>query len=110
MKAIFICAVAAWAVGAGLAADANAGEKKITVAYSDLDISRPAGREVFEERLTLAARRLCGPEPGMARRLREGPAYEACFKDTMERAVASLPSKVAAKLGAAAPINEARLH
>jgi UrcA family protein len=110
MKAIFVCAAIACVAAAGLAADATAGEKKIAVAYGDLDISKPAGREVFNERIALAARRICGPEPGIARRLREGEVYEACLKDTMNRAVAALPRNVAAKLETAAPVNEAMLH
>ena len=107
MKTICVCV--ALACGVVLAGGASAAEKKVVVSYSDLDISKPAGQDVFKQRLALATRRICGPEPGMARRLREGPAYEACLKDATERAMAALPRNVAAKLGAASPINEAML-
>lgn len=110
MKTICVCIALVLAGGTVLADGAIAREKKVAVRYGDLDISKPAGRDVFQERLTLAARRVCGPEPGMARRLREGAAYADCLKGTMDHAMAALPRKIAAKLGETAPINEARLN
>lgn len=104
MRVMCVCVALAFARSAVPAGSATAGEKNVAVRYGDLDLSKPAGQHAFKNRLEIAARRVCGPKPGMARQLREGPVYEACLKDTTERAMAAVPYKVATKLGEVAPV------
>ena len=56
----------------------------ITVSFSDLDISRPAGAQILLQRIQTAARSVCGGSSD----LRELAAYrlaQTCMKDTVEK-------------------------
>ena len=80
--------IAALSFGAGAAqaeqlADASVAK---TVAYSDLDLSKDADVQALYVRLQRASDQVCGDYKDL-RNLRMKRLYEACYQDTLARAV-----------------------
>lgn len=70
---------------------------QVTVSYSDLDLSRPAGAAALLDRLSTAARAVCGGVPDI-RNLAAMSNFRACRKEAMDRAVASIRAPLVAQL------------
>jgi UrcA family protein len=73
--------------GESIATDGSV--KTITVSYSDLDLTDPAGMKSLYGRLRFAARHACGDIFGV-RDLRQILNYNACFDGAMNDAVVKL--------------------
>ena len=91
---VLLAALAGVTTTAAIAADAG----KITVNYKDLDLSREADAKTMLQRIKDAAERICDLR-GTADLLTKS-AREACVKDTVNDAVASLNSPLVAALNA----------
>lgn len=96
MKPVVMFVVAALAAGT-VGSSASAREERVAVRYGELDLSKPAGREVLMTRLRVAAGRVCGREPHQLA-VRHKEAHAACVQDAMARALAQLPPDVAMQL------------
>ena len=70
---------------------------QITVSYTDLDISRPAGAQILLQRLGAAANNVCGGQPDM-RNLGMQGYFRSCFSQAMNGAVAAVHSPLVAEL------------
>jgi UrcA family protein len=71
--------------------------RQVVVHYSDLDMSHQPGAQILLARLENAASQTCGGAPDI-RDLNGQAAYRVCLKDTMDRAVASVPTSLLAGL------------
>lgn len=60
----------------------------ITIHYSDLDLARPSGVQALYQRVSAAARQVCGPEN--IRDLTRYAASQKCFDQAMNQAVADI--------------------
>jgi len=60
---------------------------RATVAYDDLDISQPAGATALLQRITVAAERLCRPDPSV---IGSPAAFRACVDGAVSNAVATV--------------------
>jgi UrcA family protein len=70
----------------------------VRVRYADLDLSTPGGAEAILRRIRRAAVLICGPEP--ADRLSFQRQYDACVRETVNRAVIGLGRLQASPAGA----------
>lgn len=91
---IAIVAVAA-AFSSGLSA--QAADRHIAVHFSDLNLSRPADAHTLLTRLEVAANRVCGGGHWMMD-LHAQAIHDACMKDAMDHAVASIRSPLVVAL------------
>lgn len=66
--------------------------RSVSVAYGDLDLSRRAGAQSLLNRLSAATRRVCDVDDNW-KDLSRQELISRCVRDTMERAVASVPSQ-----------------
>jgi UrcA family protein len=73
------------------------GAKQEAVSYADLDLSRDASAQIFISRIHAAADWVCGGKPDQ-RDMGEWGAYQACVKQAMDKAVASINEPVVAHL------------
>jgi UrcA family protein len=83
--------------GIASAQPAQKDAKQEAVSYGDLDLSRDAAAQIFISRIHAAADRVCGGKPDQ-RDMGEWGAYQACVKQAMDRAVASIQEPVVARL------------
>jgi UrcA family protein len=103
-----LCGFWGWAVAETASAQAaSAAEVSIKTPSSDLDLSAPAGAKVMLRRIHNAAAQICGPMPSDW--LHYGRQYDACIKQTVDRAVARLGAPmVTAMSEGATPVRFAR--
>lgn len=73
-----------------------AAEPQVSVSYSDLDISRPAGAEVLLGRIKTAARMVCGHAD--IRDLSAFRRQNACMAEAIEGAIRTVRSPLLAQL------------
>ncbi len=73
--------------------------KEVAVAYGDLEITQPEGARALYVRIRAAARQVCAPAEGRA--AGQQVAWNACRREALDRAVASLGSDAVARLHAA---------
>lgn len=67
------------------------GPRQATVSYADLDLNSADGQAILVARIHRAAEAVCGPEPD-SRDLERLLPYRRCMKQSVETAVASIPS------------------
>ncbi len=79
------------------AKDAYGEVRHTAVRAGDLDLTRKDGAEELLQRLAFAAVRVCDAETSN-RDLKMHKFHRACMKDTMDRAVASVPSPLLKRL------------
>ena len=60
-----------------------------TVSYADLDLGREAGARTLLQRISGAAKVVCGPE-AQTRDLQDAKFYKSCTQQAADRAVASV--------------------
>jgi UrcA family protein len=65
--------------------------RKAAVSYADLNLNTPGGQAVLVARIHRAAQEVCGPEPD-SRDLKRLVPYRACMKQSVDTAVAAIPS------------------
>lgn len=70
---------------------------QVTVPYGDLNLSQEEGATALLSRIDHAATHVCGGRPQIAD-LHAWSAYEACRKDSMDRAVATVKAPLVASL------------
>jgi UrcA family protein len=98
----------AFAASVGIAATAQAGDaarsgahyNDVVVHFADLDLNSTAGNKVLYARLSTAAKRACGNEPGV-RDLRFMAHYRACYDQALNGAVDKIGSRQLQALHAA---------
>jgi UrcA family protein len=64
---------------------------RTAVSYADLNLNTPSGQAVLKARIQRAALAVCGPEPD-SRDLAPQMAFRRCMKQSMDSAVAAIPS------------------
>lgn len=79
MRKITVSALAALSLAA-IATPALAEPISITVPYSDLDLSSPAGMATLQSRLDAAAKRICGKAE--VRSVSDAADHESCVRQT----------------------------
>jgi UrcA family protein len=73
-------------------ADSLATLQEIPVSYADLDLSSAEGQEVLYYRISSAAREVCGPvDLRLAGSVRVANRNQACFEESLSRAMSDLP-------------------
>ena len=102
MKTLYRTAALALSLGFIGTAAAQAGgsvhaKNQVLVSYADLNISSKAGAEILLFRLRVAASKSCGGVPQMGD-LHAEAAYDACFKQALDGAVAHVGSPTLAEL------------
>lgn len=102
MKTLYRTAALALSVGLIGTGAAEAGgsvhkKNQVVVSYADLNISSKAGAEILLFRLRVAASKSCGGVPQMGD-LHAGIAYDACFKQALDNAVARVGSPMVAEI------------
>jgi UrcA family protein len=65
--------------------------QQATVSYADLNLETPSGQAILKARIQRAAEAVCGPEPD-SRDLAQLAPYRRCMKETVDTAVAAIPS------------------
>ena len=65
--------------------------RQAVVSYADLNLNTPFGQAVLKARIQRAAEVVCGPEPD-SRDLAPLMAFRRCMKQTVDTAVAVIPS------------------
>ncbi|MGZ3276195.1 MAG: UrcA family protein [Caulobacteraceae bacterium] len=65
--------------------------RSAAVSYADLNLNTPDGQAVLVARIHRAAEAVCGPEPD-SRDLKRLPPYRQCMKQSVDTAVAAIPS------------------
>jgi UrcA family protein len=63
----------------------------VTVSYADLNVNTPDGQAVLVARIHRAAEKVCGPEPD-SRDLKRAEPYRQCTKQSVDAAVAAIPT------------------
>ena len=99
-KARMLATVLAFATTAGIAATAQAGDDakdgpryaSVVVKYSDLDLNGADGNKVLYARLSFAAKRACGSDPGN-RDLQRRMEYRSCYDGALDRAVEKIGTR-----------------
>mgnify|MGYP001556044785 FL=1 len=86
-------------IGTGAAQAGGSVHKKnqVVVSYADLNISSKAGAEILLFRLRVAASKSCGGVPQMGD-LHDESAYDACYKQALDDAVAHVASPMGAEI------------
>lgn len=97
MKNMMICAfaLALAAPAASFAAPAMSADGQamaLSVSYSGLNLSTPKGARLMINRLDEAAAEVCGASSFSARDYKQAVRSSTCYRDSMNRAVASLGS------------------
>ena len=65
--------------------------QRMAVSYADLDLKTSGGQGELMARIHRAAEAVCGPEPD-SRDLKRLPPYRQCMKQSVDTAVAAIPS------------------
>jgi UrcA family protein len=65
--------------------------RQTAVSYSDLNLNTERGQTILVARIHRAAETVCGPEPD-SRDLKRLMPYRACMKQSIDTAVAAIPS------------------
>lgn len=68
-------------------ADPTDNPPTVTISFSDLDLSKPAGAETLYQRIQAAARIVCHRSKKDARDLRIRRASRTCYKDAIDDAL-----------------------
>jgi len=102
MNLPLVSAIAAIAFGAvGQSATAQTllpvKTKQMTISFADLNVHSELGAGVLLNRIRMAARMVCGPEP-MFLDLGGQRFYEACRKNALDSAVAAVDAPVVVEL------------
>ena len=84
--------VLAVALSAGAALADESEMTAVAVSYAELDLSKPAGAEVFYDRLQRAAAKVCGVKERTSSLYYVSTAAEkrACYEDALDRALAQV--------------------
>jgi UrcA family protein len=92
MKQLVVCALALAVAGPAAAQTASAFEVTTSVAarHGDLDLNRSADAAVMVRRIERAALSACGASDFSLRQYREAVRNSACYRESMDTAVASL--------------------
>jgi UrcA family protein len=85
---------AAALLSAGVSAQA---EEKVAIHYGDLNLSRSADAKTLLHRFEQASEQVCGGRP-MIGNLHAQAIHDACVKEAMDRAVASVRAPLVASL------------
>jgi len=81
MNTVIAIAAATLAIlAAGQAAAQTDAPMKASVSYSDLDLSKPTGREVLEHRIDQAVSKVCAEDPGVLE-LKRTSLYRKCREE-----------------------------
>jgi UrcA family protein len=72
-------------------ADEDSAPRQATVSYAGLDLNSPQGQAILAARIHRAAEAVCGPEPD-SRDLKRLMPYRQCMKQSVDTAVAAIPS------------------
>jgi UrcA family protein len=64
---------------------------KATVSYADLNLNTATGQAILAARIQRAAEAVCGPEPD-SRDLAQLMPFRRCMKQTLDTAIAAIPS------------------
>lgn len=97
MKTLFTAIAIAALAALPVNVIAQPADREITVSYDDLNLDSKAGAAVLLSRISAAAERVCGPQPGLLD-LASQQAYQRCMKETMDRAVADVGAPLVAEL------------
>lgn len=103
-RCVAACAVTALYFGVSHAGEptAAADRAQTVISYTDLDLSKEADVRTLYGRLRRASDKVCG-EYGDLRNLRMRRLYDACYQDTLARAVDSVGHAAVKALFAADP-------
>jgi UrcA family protein len=71
--------------------DEAAAPRQAAVSYADLNLNSPEGQAILVARIHHAAEAVCGPEPD-SRDLKRLMPYRQCMKQSVDTAVAAVPS------------------
>lgn len=82
--------IAGPALAQSVQADAEA-PRQAAVSFADLNLNSAEGQAALVARIHRAAEAVCGPEPD-SRDLKRQPAYRQCMKQSVDTAVAAIPS------------------
>jgi UrcA family protein len=69
--------------------DQYTGLNKVTVSFSDLDLSKPAGAKVLYKRIRAAARKVCTPTVTISP-IYVGRHFYACYDEAVASAIAQV--------------------
>jgi UrcA family protein len=69
----------------------DAAPRQAAVSYADLNLNTETGQAILVARIHRAAEAVCGPEPD-SRDLKRLMPYRACMKQSVDTAVAAIPS------------------
>jgi UrcA family protein len=85
-------AVLAVVLSAGTVLADEAEKESVAVSYAELDLSKPAGAEVFYDRLQRAAAQVCGVRERTSSLFYSTTLSEkkACYQDALDRALAQI--------------------
>ncbi|HEY2178395.1 MAG TPA: UrcA family protein [Caulobacteraceae bacterium] len=87
----------AYAVSSHAAPSSDSDTVSVTVSLAGLDMASQAGGHAALQRITGAARIICGEAPSPVD-LSGGPAYRACMKTAIDRAVDTLGNPIVTAL------------
>jgi UrcA family protein len=65
--------------------------RQAAVSFADLNLNTANGQAILVARIHRAAEAVCGPEPD-SRDLKRLPPYRQCMKQSVDTAVAAIPS------------------
>jgi len=93
VKTLMFCAIAL-TLAAPAASQAAAGEESVAIAvrHGDLNLTQSRDAAIMVRRLDTAALQACGASSFSLREVQQATRESACFKDSMNRAVAALGS------------------
>ncbi|HEY4030166.1 MAG TPA: UrcA family protein [Caulobacteraceae bacterium] len=77
--------------GPALAQNDDPTPQRAAVSYADLNLNTETGQAILATRIHRAAETVCGPEPD-SRDLRRQAPYRQCLKQSVEAAVAAIPT------------------
>jgi UrcA family protein len=98
-RSIFLTAAAVLLLSQVHADAAEASPASTVVNYSDLDLNASDGAAALYGRLRLGARVVCGAAPDI-RRFRAHDVFQACVRDAMAAAVATVDSQTLSQYAA----------
>jgi UrcA family protein len=105
MKTLHLFAAAALAAISVQGANARPSDtdlRRLTVDYSDINISTAQGAKAVLQRLHQAAEEVCGPAPDL-RAIRQSADYQSCVRRATDEAVKAIGSVTVASVYQGAP-------